>query len=31
MTAADYVAAAMLIVLIVWGGTGMLTKDKFTL
>jgi hypothetical protein len=31
MTAGDYVAAAVLIVLILWGVKGILTQDKFRL
>jgi hypothetical protein len=31
MTAGDYVAAAVLIVLILWGVKGVLTQDKFRL
>jgi hypothetical protein len=31
MTAGEYVAAAMMIVLILWGLKGILTQDKFRL
>jgi hypothetical protein len=31
MTAGDYLAAAVLIALIVWGAMGVLTQDKFRL
>jgi hypothetical protein len=31
MTAGEYVAAAVLIVLILWGVKGILTQDKFRL
>jgi hypothetical protein len=31
MSAGDYVAAAVLIVLILWGVTGLLRQDKFRL